>query len=292
MGDCKYFIIGGSGYIGSALVAAVPNGKVAIPTASADKNEFLQLSLDDLKTFSSLPVSEDDVVFLTAAISSPDICVNEYDRAWSVNVAGTSALIDSVIQRGARVIFFSSDTVYGEREKNFDESAVCNPAGEYAFMKHEIEKRFAGNTAFKAIRLSYVFSKEDKFTRYLLECSKQEKEAEIFHPFYRSIIHRDDVVRGALALAEKWHEIPEQFINFGGPDVLSRIDFTQSICKKCLKKLSFKVIEPNVGFFKNRPRIIAMKSPILSRLLKREARTLSDAIDIEFNILSSIKGGS
>ncbi len=58
-----------------------------------------------------------------------------------MNVTGTSNFIQSVIDRGARVVFFSRDTVYGEREDAFDESAVCNPAGEYAEMKREVEQR-------------------------------------------------------------------------------------------------------------------------------------------------------
>jgi dTDP-4-dehydrorhamnose reductase len=38
-----------------------------------------------------------DVVFLTAAISAPDICAREHERAWAVNVTGSSELIDKVI---------------------------------------------------------------------------------------------------------------------------------------------------------------------------------------------------
>ena len=66
-------------------------------------------------------------------------------------------------------------------------------------MKSEVEKRFLGNPFFKTIRLSYVFSREDKFTKYLVGCAQRDEEAELFHPFYRAIIHRDDVVEGALS---------------------------------------------------------------------------------------------
>ena len=99
-----------------------------------------------------------------ASISAPDICAREHERAWSVNVTGTSEFISRTIERGGRVIFFSSDTVYGECEDPFDESALCKPAGEYAEMKHKVERRFIENPSFKSIRLSYVFSREDKFT--------------------------------------------------------------------------------------------------------------------------------
>jgi len=179
-------------------------------------------------------------------------------------------------------VFFSSDTVYGECSDTVDEASEINPAGEYAEMKSEVEKRFLGNPLFKSIRLSYVFSRKDKFTKYLLGCEEREEEADLFHPFYRAIVHRDDVVDGALALADRWDEFPQQVINFGGPEVLSRIDFAECLKSAAMPDLRFQVTEPGEEFFKNRPKIIAMTSPILPLLLGRPARSFLDAAKIEF----------
>jgi dTDP-4-dehydrorhamnose reductase len=242
---------------------------------------MLKLRLDMPDAFDYDEVGR-SVVFLTAAVSSPDICARECERARAVNVIGTSTFIKNAIERGARVIFFSSDTVYGEREEEFDEDTACNPAGEYAAMKREVELRFAGNPSFKAIRLSYVFSREDKFTQYLSSCAQRNEEAKLFHPFFRSIVYRDDVVEGALALAERWHEFPEQVINFGGPQILSRVDFAEHLRNIHLHALRFKVTEPNADFFLNRPRIIAMNSPIFTRLLGRVPHTFFEAAHLEF----------
>lgn len=279
----KFFIIGGRGYIGAALSSAIQDDARRLVTTSTASEGFLRLRLEVADDFAALPISDGDVVFLTAAISAPDICAREHDRAWAVNVSGTSAFIENVIRRGGRVVFFSSDTVYGEREVEFNESAACNPAGEYAVMKHEVERRFVGNTSFKAIRLSYVFSRDDKFTKYLIGSAQRGEEAELFHPFHRAIIHRDDVVDGALALARKWDEFPQQVINFGGPEVLSRIDFAECLKHTSLQSLQYRVIEPGEGFFKNRPRVIAMSSSILPKLLGRPSHTLSQAAQIEFS---------
>jgi dTDP-4-dehydrorhamnose reductase len=278
----KYFVIGGRGYVGAELFSAIPHGVIGLRTASSDLTGFLRLRLDALGDFAALPIVDGDVVFLTAAISNPDICASEYERAWSANVTGTSAFVSSAIERGARVIFFSSDTVYGERKDKFDENATANPAGEYANMKHEIEQRFSDNASFKAIRLSYVFSREDKFTRYLSGCAERNEKAELFHPFYRAIVHRDDVVEGALALAARWNEVPERVINFGGPQVLSRIEFAECLNNVYFHDLRCSVIESSAEFFHNRPRIISMTSPVLTRLLERPPRTLCEAARLEF----------
>jgi nucleoside-diphosphate-sugar epimerase len=283
MENCtNVFVVGARGYIGGALFESAKEAGSALGTSSSGGKDLLPLRLGAPADFDYVKICSGDVVLLTAAISAPDICAREFDRAWAVNVTGTSSFIQRVIERGARVVFFSSDTVYGEREDEFDEKAACNPAGEYAEMKREVEQRFSGNASFKAIRLSYVFSREDKFSRYLAGCAQLNEEADLFHPFYRAIIHRNDVVEGALALAVRWDEVPEQVINFGGPEVLSRVEFAECLRESFLHDLQFKVTNPNAEFFKNRPRVIAMISPVLPRLLGRSPRTLCEAARFEF----------
>lgn len=282
-----FFIVGATGYVGSALFANANKVGSALGTSSSGGNDLLPLRLDAPADFDYGEIHSGDVVLLTAAISAPDICAREHDRAWAVNVTGTSSFIQSVIDCGARVVFFSSDTVYGEREDAFDESVACNPAGEYAEMKCEVEQRFSGNASFKAIRLSYVFSREDKFSRYLAGCAERNEEADLFHPFFRAIVHRGDVVEGALALAACWDDVPEQVINFGGPQVLSRIEFAECLRETHLHDLRFKVTEPGADFFKNRPRVIAMRSPVFSRLLGRPPRSLCEAALLEFGSSSN-----
>jgi len=279
----KLIIIGATGYIGESLFALANKVGNARGTSSVGSRTLIPLRLDAPDEFDYNVIQDADVVLVTAAISAPDVCSREHERAWAVNVTGTSSFISKAISRGARIIFFSSDTVYGERADDFDETAACNPAGDYAVMKHEVESRFTGYPAFKAIRLSYVFSREDKFTKYLLGCAERGEEAEIFHPFYRAVVHRDDVVQGAIALARRWDEFPQFVINFGGPDVIARTELAQVLKDSVLPELRFRQIEPEPEFFANRPRVIQMKSPLLATLLGRPARTLREAAQLEFD---------
>ena len=276
-------VVGATGYIGSELCSRAMSDVQVIGTSSSGESDLLYLDLSSPEQFDFTVLSKGDAVLFTAAISSPDICSNEHDRAWSVNVIGTYCFIEKAIERGARVIFFSSDTVYGECSETVDETSNRNPAGEYAEMKAEVEGRFLGNALFKAIRLSYVFSREDRFTKYLSGCSQRGEAADLFHPFYRAIVHREDVVDGVLALARRWDEFPQGVINFGGPEVLSRIDFAEFLGRHALPNLRFRVTEPEDEFFKSRPRVISMQSQILPALLGRSARTMEEAVRIEFD---------
>ena len=278
----RILIVGASGYIGGLLLEYAKYFCNAYGTSTSNAVGLLPMRLEHPDDFDYEFIQPDVIVLLSAAISAPDICAHEKDRAWAVNVTGTSEFIAKVMTRGGRVLFFSSDTVYGERVDAFDETAKSNPAGEYAQMKAEVENRFLGNKLFKSIRLSYVFSREDKFTKYLSGCVGRGEEAELFYPFYRAIVHRVDVVEGAFALAQRWDEFPQEVINFGGPEVLSRKDFAECLKRNALPSLRFRVTEPGDEFFKNRPRMIAMSSEILPRLLGRPSRTLSVAAQIEF----------
>ena len=282
MSNSKIFIVGASGYIGKHLYARAKKDSEAYGTSSGGAEGLLRLYLEAPDEFDYGILQPSDVVFLTAAISAPDICARENARAWAINVTGASKFVTKVLARGARVVFFSSDTVYGEKDDMFDESAACNPAGEYAEMKHEVEKRFSGNVLFKTLRLSYVFSCEDKFTKNLAGCAERGEEVEIFHPFYRAVIHRDDVVEGAIALVQRWDDFPQSIINFGGPEVVARIEFAQTLKEVAFPTLRFRGTEPETDFFKNRPRVIRMLSPALASLLGRPAHTLREAAKIEF----------
>ena len=277
----RLLVVGARGYIGKRLMAAAETRFDVRGTSSSGGDGLLALDLGQPEKFDMGAVRPGDVCLLTAAISSPDICASKHDFAWSVNVIGTSAFIQRLLDQGARVVFFSSDTVYGQREVPFDETSACTPAGEYAVMKHAVEKQFLGNPGFKSIRLSYVFSREDKFTRYLAGCAQRGEEAELFHPFYRAIVHREDVVEGALALAAGWDAVPESVVNFAGPQVLSRLEFADILRQESLPTLKTKRIEPADDFFEKRPRVIAMTSTVLGRLLGRPARPLREAARIE-----------
>lgn len=276
------FVIGATGYIGKALLDQAKVQGLAYGTSSSAYNDLLALRLDAPGDFDYNTIHAGDVVFVTAAISAPDICASDPERARAVNVTGTIAFISSAIQRGACVVFFSSDTVYGEREHAFDEQAPCNPAGGYAAMKHEVEQHFASNPLFKSIRLSYVFSREDKFTAYIGKCAHQQATVELFHPFLRALVHRNDVVAGALALAARWDATPASIINFGGPQLVSRVYFATCLQKWHFPGLLLQVTQPPDDFFKSRPRAIAMTSPIFEKLLGRKPRSLDEAVRIEF----------
>lgn len=284
MSKVKFIVVGASGYVGKCLKARLFENYDCIGTSSGHASDLVKLDLQNPLEFNFSLISYNTVIYFLASISSPDECENNTKYVKKINITGTCVFIEKAISLGAKVIFFSSDTIYGNQKQLFDETMSVNPVGNYAKMKRQVEEYFHGECNFKSLRLSYIFSRQDKFTSYLVECSDNDREAVLFDPFHRSVIHREDVLAGAIALAFRWKEFPQQILNFGGPQNLSRVDYTNELMKcEVLKNLRYRIEEPDEVFFHSRPRQINMLSPLLPKLLDRKSITLAKAAQIEFN---------
>lgn len=276
-------IIGAAGYIGRRLASVAPDAmRVFHAGGSATPPESQAVSLESPATYDYASVGEGDVVLLTSGISSPDRCAADPDRARAINVTGTGEFISRLLDRGSRVVFFSTDAVYGEQEEPFSESQPCRPLGAYGELKHEVEQRFLGDPGFKTIRLSFVFSRDDSFTTYLARCASAGDEASLYSPFRRAIIHRDDVVAGAIALARTFDSFSGGIVNFGGPAIVDRPEFASALQSSAFPRLHWTAADPPVDFFTKRARTICMTSPMLATLLGRQPASLSQAIATEF----------
>ena len=208
-----------------------------------------------------------DYVIFTAAISGPDMCANEYDKCWNINVTGTSHFIREVIKRGVRVLFFSSDAAFGDIPgRIYDEDSETQAYTAYGKMKKAIEDEFKGSPLFKCIRLSYVASANDKFISYCLNCIRKGETAEIFHPFYRNCTTVCDVIKAIAWLLNNWSSYVPFVLNVTGTELVSRIRMADELNRYFGNKLKYVVTRPDDRFFKNRPQVTQMKSKYLYSL--------------------------
>ena len=283
-------IIGAKGNIGSRLVEKT-EGKYDIRKVVSPARPHLfthdsgyhviNLAEDGFRyDFDTLKMG--DTVAFCAAISEPSVCANQFQDSLRVNVTSTGDFIYEALKRGCKVIFLSSDAVYGNVLGEFDEEEKVDPLGVYAEMKAVVEKRFLEYPLFKVLRLSYNFFKEDRFTTYLRNCAEEGATAEIFDPFSRSVVHRDDTVDAIIALYNNWDVCEESVINCGGPETLSRVEFANILKDTVLKDLKIKVVTPKEKFYQDRPAIVSMRSNLLEEVLGRPARSIQDAITLEF----------
>jgi len=282
----SYLIVGKNGFIATRLINCLQSkGKEYSATTRskciADNEYILQLDGEDCVPDSVLQECK-NVLFL-AAVSSPDVCKKEYDLAYSINVSGSARFIQRCLDNGARVLFFSSDTVYGPTTEPADEKCLPNPVGVYAHMKRELESMFEGKPGFCVARMSYVIAADDKYTKYLTSCCNAGEEAEVFHPMYRSPIWVDDVIEASIAMFEQWGTISSSYINLAGQNVLSRVDLADLYKSVVNEQLKYKVITPPDSFYQARPERIVLRSLYLKQLLGRRCLPISKALHYEFH---------
>lgn len=227
-------------------------------------------------------ISHNDIVVLLAGVSQPDECEKKYLESLAINVSGTITLAEKMIQRGAKILFASSDIVYGETTGVVGENTPCRPVGNYGIMKHNVEQHFQRNPSFKSMRLSLVYSQHDKFTKYLSHCARNHLQAEIFHPILRNVVYIQDVIDAVVTLAIKWESVSAPVINMGGPELLSRVDLAEMHTRLVWPELPYRSTYPGDSFFEVRPKTIAMNSHLLESILERPLHTIEQAIVKEF----------
>jgi dTDP-4-dehydrorhamnose reductase len=238
--------------------------------------------LSDPKDIALLKFEAGDYIVLLAAISSPDVCEDQYDFAYAVNVTGTSRLIEKALSCNAKILFFSSDTVIGESQVPADEHVDANPIGAYAEMKYHIEQKYRNNGDFNVFRLSYVFSKNDKFTSYIEQCSKDNTAAEVFNELYRNVIYIEDVVDAIISLSGMFEKFDNNLFHLVGDELFSRLEMATILKEQVWNSLEISAKEPPAGFFDRRPAIISVKSLYISELLGKRPTSLKDAVKQEF----------
>ncbi|MFA5793898.1 MAG: NAD(P)-dependent oxidoreductase [Candidatus Brocadiia bacterium] len=279
-------VVGGKeGFIGNAFIERFTRTEDIKYTAlNVPLNpDCRRLDLNKPADFDYSFISPDDFVAHLAAISLPDVCEQQYEMAYRINVTGTAYFIRKCLERRARVLFFSSDTVYGESQNQVDENSLANPHGRYAQMKNEIERQFLPEKQFKVFRMSYIFSKADKMTTYLQKCSQTKQTAEIYHPVSRNVIYLNDLLDAIIALKNNWDKLKNPVFNICGDNLVSKLDITEIYKRVVDNSLQMKIAEPGKEFYRARPKIINLKSLYLEKLLGRRPISLAEAMKQEFN---------
>jgi dTDP-4-dehydrorhamnose reductase len=267
----KIAIMGSNGFIGNALYEYLKEKEYEVIglSKSAGKNTDFIVNLEKYEEIDTDIFSNCQYLIFAAAISSIDLCEEQKELCYRINVEGTKNIISKALSKGLKVIFFSSDAVYGvDRNKLFDEKSDTNPISNYGKMKREIEIAFKNEKNFISLRLAYVFSYFDKFTRYFISCIDNKKESEIFHPFYRNVVCIDDVLAVVEKLICKWMIFDINIINVCGIELVSRIAIADTINRILNCEYNYKIVKKDNSFFNVRPKVTQIKSLYLKDILK------------------------
>ena len=285
----KIALVGSSGYIAGYLLERFSVEPSVNKVLQIDQNGNAQayLNLLEPENFDYSILDEMDYVIFTAAVSGPDKCAAEYDFCWSVNVTGTIYFIRKALNRNCRVLFFSSDAVFGDIPGEiYTEKSETRAETPYGRMKKAVEDEFKKNSRFKAIRLSYVVSTRDRFVSYCLECMQKNEAADIFHPFYRNCIVVSDVVDVVIWFINHWSEYPDFALNVAGSELISRIRIADELNRQFANRLKYTISTPDGNFYRNRPQITQMKSLYMQEYGILKDETFTEKLKKELSFLT------
>lgn len=281
----KIAIVGSNGYIAGYLINRLKKENEIIKIDKTNEENTQYLNLEKANEFDYEKLTKIDYIIFTAAVSGPDRCSIEFDFCWRINVEGTKTFISKAIEKNCKVLFFSSDAVFGNIEGIiYHEESTTEAGTPYGIMKKEIEDAFKEYESFKAIRLSYVVSSKDRFVSYCLACIKSNEVAEIFHPFYRNCVSVSDVVNVVEWIIKHWNEYNHTFLNVAGKELVSRVRIADEINRIKNYALKYKVIDPGQEFFKHRPKITQMESLYLNEYKILENNSFSAKIKKELEV--------
>jgi dTDP-4-dehydrorhamnose reductase len=177
-------IVGADGQIGRSLSQYLSSkGQAVVETTrriETRSTSRIRLDLADDPSSWQLP-SKLSVAYFCAAVSSLDECRQHPDRSARVNVRHTVTLAEMSIERGAFVVFLSTDRVYdGSVPFRRPEDPVC-PQTEYGRQKAEAERQLLSlGERVAIVRLTKVLGQN---VSLLHQWVNALKNGEIIHPF-------------------------------------------------------------------------------------------------------------
>jgi len=226
-------ITGASGFVGEHLARRFhPDYEVHLvygsqrPTAKAQAVVQVDFSRqgDMHMILKNLSV---DVVVHAAALTNPDVCEANPELAKAVNTEGTREVAQWAEDRGARIIYFSTDLVYDGEKGMYDEDDIPRPINMYGHTKLEGEesvKDICSNWAVVRLALSYGPQKGARgdWTSTMRKELAAGRDLYLFTDQVRTPAYAGDTAEAVYRLAGS---SKTGVYHMGGRERLSRYDF-------------------------------------------------------------------
>jgi dTDP-4-dehydrorhamnose reductase/2-polyprenyl-3-methyl-5-hydroxy-6-metoxy-1,4-benzoquinol methylase len=154
-------VIGADSEIGSAIIEFLSKSGVHSVFGTSRRpgklrENFFSLDLEN-PMYETLPQNIDFVVFC-AGISGEELCQLDPDRAYQVNVEATKQVLDFFIDRGAFVVFLSSNLVFDGGIPFPTTDMSTSPRGLYGSLKSEVERHLSPSNNAAVLRLTKVLT--------------------------------------------------------------------------------------------------------------------------------------
>jgi UDP-glucose 4-epimerase len=255
----KYFVIGGTGFIGRHLVDALVRRRDHVfvygqdltnaPIFSNNEIEFVKGDIRNLKLLmDSLLQYRPDTVIHLAAITSIKTCLDKPQESFDANVYGTYNVAVASAKSKSKLIFASSREVYGETTKTeTSEESILAPNNLYGVTKMLGENTilWAGRKNgidYTILRLTNVYGPGgDKYgvQAIIQKVLRGDRIQVLGGDQVMNFVYIDDVVRALLLCIEN-EKSSKQIFNVGSYDNVAVKDLVHKIVKLAGRNLEIE----------------------------------------------------
>ncbi|MCB9858733.1 MAG: SDR family oxidoreductase [Phycisphaerales bacterium] len=234
-----WLVTGAGGQLGSVLLRLLARrGAAAVGTVTdkgprPDVGESIPIDLTDRRALEPLVRRlRPQFIIHTAAITNVNDAYRHPDRARLVNCETSCLINELAAELGARLVFTSTDLVFGGGEAPYRETDPTSPKSIYGATKVEAENALGDspNAIILRLPLMYGVPAVDRPTTFMnqVRAMLDRRELTLFGDEYRTPIWLEDAARACVDVAQR--DI-SGILHAGGPQRLSRLQMGELTAK-------------------------------------------------------------
>lgn len=292
----RILVIGSNGMLGQRLVEYL---------SRSSNNELLCASFEDESfipgiEYRKLDITQKnqvreiilnffpDFIVNTAAFTNVDKSETERETAWKVNVNGVENISLYSWTVDAHLIHFSTDYIFDGKNGPYSENDKPNPVGYYGRTKLASENSIkTSGTRFTIIRPNILYGSakhgRPDFVKWVIESLHDGKTIRIVTDQIGNPTYVDDLVAAISSIVEFKKE---GIYHIGGPEFLSRFDFTLRIAEYF--NLDKKLIQPILTKDLNQSAPRPLKSGLITLKAETELGFKPTSIEKTFEQIKKI----
>ena len=226
-------VVGCGGLVGGGLLSELSCANYAFGTSrNVENNSDIYLDLE-YGNFEAILDYSPSIVYICSALTSFLECENNPEGSYLINVTNTFKLIRELVNRGAFVVWLSSNAVFDGQSVNMDEFTQYSPTTSYGHQKMSTElaiiEDFLCRQNVAIVRLSKVVSRKSGVFVEFLNHLQNGDSFQAFNDLYLCPVSHGYVCKGLIHIANKG--IPGIY-HLSGERNLSYYDFAKLIAKR------------------------------------------------------------
>ena len=232
----KILITGVNGLVGNSLYKLLEESDHIVYSSSRNIEGLAKYKVDITnknEVDSFFESEKPDLVINSAAMADVDLCEEERELCWKVNVEGVQNLVDMCNRYGSHLTHISTDYIFdGKKESGiYLENDKPNPQGYYAESKLEGERIILdSNISHSILRTILVYGVHNKpnIVTFIKSYLEEGKSVNLVSDQVRMPTFVDDLSRACISASEKK---ARGVFHICGPEQMSYLDIGNRIAE-------------------------------------------------------------